>query len=71
MYDLVTGAADRSKGYGGELLGWLEGFAARNGCALVALSSDITKSGTHRFFEERMSYQRLSYVFSKRVVENE
>lgn len=71
VYDLVTGAADRSKGYGGELLGWLEEFAARHGCALVALSSDISKSETHRFFEERMSYKRLSYVFSKRVVENE
>jgi GNAT superfamily N-acetyltransferase len=71
VYDLVTGAADRSKGYGGELLGWLEEFAARNGCSLVALSSDISKSETHRFFEERMSYKRLSYVFSKRVVENE
>ena len=71
VYDLVTGAADRSQGYGGELLGWLEEFAARNGCSLVALSSDISKSETHRFFEERMSYKRLSYVFSKRVVENE
>ena len=67
VYDLVTGAADRSKGYGGELLGWLEEFAARNGCALVALSSDISKSETHRFFEERMSYKRLSYVFTQSV----
>ena len=71
VYDLVTGAADRSKGYGGELLGWLEEFALRNGCALVALSSDVSKSETHRFFEERMSYKRLSYVFTKRVAVNE
>lgn len=71
IYDLVTGAADRSKGYGAELLGWLEDFAARNGCSLVALSSDISKSETHRFFEERMRYQRLSYVFTKRVANNE
>ncbi len=71
VYDLVTGAADRSEGYGGELLGWLEEFAARNGCALVALSSDMTKTETHRFFEERMSYKRLSYVFTKGVVESE
>lgn len=67
VYDLVTGAADRSKGYGGELLGWLEEFAARNGCSLVALSSDISKSETHRFFEERMGYKRLSYVFTQSV----
>lgn len=71
VYDLVTGAADRSKGYGGEIVGWLEDFASRNGCALVALSSDISKSETHRFFEERMSYKRLSYVFTKRVAETE
>ena len=71
VYDLVTGAADRSKGYGGELLGWLEGFAARNGCSLVALSSDISKSETHRFFEDHMGYKRLSHVFTKSVGEAE
>lgn len=71
VYDLVTSAANRSRGYGGELLGWLEGFAARNGCSLVALSSDISKSEMHRFFEERVGYKRLSHVFTKSLAENE
>ena len=67
IYDLVTARDVRSRGYGAQLLGWVEEFAASKGCAVVALSSDVVRRDTHRFFEERMNYERLSYVFIKRV----
>ncbi len=68
VYDLVTKAEARSKGYGRVLLEYVEDFARREGCACVALSSAFWRTGAHRFYEQHMGYERVSYVF-KKVIE--
>jgi GNAT superfamily N-acetyltransferase len=66
LYDLITDAAERSKGYGEELLAFLESFAVQNNCNCVALSSALHRTDAHRFYEKKMHYERPSYVFKKR-----
>jgi GNAT superfamily N-acetyltransferase len=66
LYDLITDHEERSKGYGEELLAFLEAFAVQNNCNCVALSSNVNRLDAHRFYEEKMHYEKPSYVFKKR-----
>ena len=69
VYDLVTTERGRSRGHGRALLGHVEELAAAEGCELVALSSGLERADAHRFYEDRMGYDRVSYCFTKRVGE--
>lgn len=51
--DLVTAAASRSKGYGGELLDWLVERARTEGCAALHLDSGVQRRDAHRFYASR------------------
>ncbi len=48
--DLVTRAADCSRGYGGLLLDWLIGQARRAECTQLQLDSAVWRHGAHRFY---------------------
>lgn len=67
IYDLVTKAEERSKGYGAELVRYLEKFARDQGCHLVELTSGVQRKDAHRFYEEKMGYLRSSWVFRKKL----
>ncbi|APB36129.1 MULTISPECIES: GNAT family N-acetyltransferase [Heyndrickxia] len=63
VYDLVTDEVHRSKGYGARLLAYVEKQASENGYGIVSLSSDLQRKDAHRFYEEKMDYDKVSYVF--------
>lgn len=63
VHELVTDAAHRSEGYGRLLLSYVEQWAERQGCELVALSSGLQRDDAHRFYEETAGYERGAYVF--------
>jgi len=65
VYDLVTREDRRSRGYGEALLRHIHEWAKRCGCGVVALSSGLQRTRAHRFYEEKMGYERTSYVFKK------
>ncbi|BBW95975.1 MULTISPECIES: GNAT family N-acetyltransferase [Geobacillus] len=65
--DLVTAASERSKGYGKALLSYVHEWAKANGYGIVSLSSGLQRVDAHRFYEEKMEYQKVSYVFLKRL----
>lgn len=65
VYDLVTSEHDRSRGHGKRLLDHLEALAREAGCQTVALSSGLQRGEAHRFYEEKMGFDRVSYVFKK------
>jgi len=65
IHELITDAEHRSRGYGRELLSFVEGWAERRGCELVALSSGIQRDDAHRFYEERTGMERASYVYKR------
>ena len=65
VYDLVTTKAERSSGRGASLMRDLEDFARTEGCDTIALSSALHRKDAHRFYEERLGYERASYTFHK------
>ncbi len=65
--DLVTDVQHRSYGYGKALLSFVENWAKENGYGIVSLSSGLQRLDAHRFYEEKMAYDIVSYVFLKRM----
>lgn len=61
--DLVTHAKERSKGYGERLLSYVQSWARDRAYEKVALSSGLERYEAHRFYEEKMGYEKASYVF--------
>lgn len=65
VHDLVTRSDCRSKGYGGQLLDFIHRLAVELGCERVALSSGLVRKDAHRFYTEKMGYDRVSFMFVK------
>ncbi len=63
--DLVTDTTKRSSGYGEKLLTYVQEWAKENGYESVALSSGLQRTDAHRFYEDKMEYDKVSYVFKK------
>ncbi|MBU8787901.1 MULTISPECIES: GNAT family N-acetyltransferase [Bacillus] len=63
--DLVTCEKHRSKGYGKLLLRIVEEWAREHGCRSVALSSGTARKRAHRFYEEKVDYEKASYLYRK------
>ena len=65
--DLVTDSNRRSKGYGDKLLTFVQEWAIENHYESVALSSGLQRTDAHRFYEEKMGYDKVSFVFKKNL----
>lgn len=65
VFDLVTTSGERSKGYGEALLKQIEELGKQRGCDMVALSSGLERVDAHRFYEEKMGYEKVSWAFKK------
>ncbi|MGD6941463.1 GNAT family N-acetyltransferase [Cytobacillus gottheilii] len=65
--DLVTDSAHRSKGYGEKLLNYVHDWANEKGFHIVSLSSGLQRKDAHRFYENKMEYDKVSYVFLKKL----
>ncbi|UJL47225.1 GNAT family N-acetyltransferase [Virgibacillus sp. NKC19-16] len=63
VFDLVTSESARSNGYGEKLLLFVHEWARENGYENVALSSGLKRTEAHRFYEDKMDYDKVSYVF--------
>lgn len=61
--DLVTDSSERSKGYGETLLNYIHEWAKEEKYESVALSSGLQREDAHRFYEQKMDYDKVSYVF--------
>ena len=62
--DLVTDVNKRSKSYGEKLLAFVHEWAKENHYEKVALSSGLQRTDAHRFYENKMHYDKVSYVFA-------
>ncbi len=61
--DLVTAAAQRSRGAGRELLAWLTETARRAGCHSIQLDSGTQRVDAHRFYlRERFEIRSFRFV---------
>ncbi|WP_442785812.1 GNAT family N-acetyltransferase [Lentibacillus sp. Marseille-P4043] len=61
--DLVTDRNNRSKGYGERLLAYVHEWAIEHHYESVALSSGLQRKNAHRFYKDKMNYDKVSYVF--------
>lgn len=62
--DLVTAEADRSKGYGEQMIRWLIDYARQHQCQSFQLDSGVQRFAAHRFyFRQRMEIS--SYHFTR------
>ncbi|TFD99774.1 GNAT family N-acetyltransferase [Jeotgalibacillus salarius] len=65
--DLVTDQAKRSHGYGEKLLNLVHDWSRKEGYERVSLSSGLQRKDAHRFYEDKMDYDKVSYVFKKEL----
>lgn len=65
IYDLVTDVSQRSFGYGEKLLKYVHDWAKENGAEYVALESGLQRSDAHRFYEDKLDYDKCCYSFRK------
>ncbi|MCG3417529.1 GNAT family N-acetyltransferase [Oceanobacillus jordanicus] len=65
--DLVTHTNKRSMGYGEKLLTYVHKWAKDNNYESVALSSGLQRTDAHRFYEEKMDYDKVSFVFKSSI----
>lgn len=65
--DLVTDINKRSNKYGQILLSFINKWAKENGCNVVALSSGLQRLEAHNFYELKMGFDKVSYVFKKQL----
>ncbi|WP_028400034.1 GNAT family N-acetyltransferase [Ectobacillus panaciterrae] len=64
VYDLITASVHRSKGYGHELLSYVERWGKEKGCTYIDLTSAFHRVDAHRFYE-REDYMKKSFSFGK------
>ena len=64
VFDLVTDENYRSKGYGKEMLDYLEVYAKTAMCENIVLSSGFEKEDAHKFYE-REKFSKKSFMFVK------
>jgi GNAT superfamily N-acetyltransferase len=64
--DLITDAAQRSRGCGKAMLDWLAGHARDNGCEQLHLDSGLHRADAHRFYQ-REGMPSVAYHFAKQV----
>jgi GNAT superfamily N-acetyltransferase len=65
IYDLVTDVSQRSFGYGEKMLKYIHDWANENGAEYVALESGLQRSDAHRFYEDKLNYDKWCYSFRK------
>jgi len=65
IYDLVTDSSHRSYGYGEKLLSYIHHWSLENGAVYVALESGLQRTDAHRFYEEKLDYDKWCYSFRR------
>jgi GNAT superfamily N-acetyltransferase len=65
IYDLVTDEDARSCGYGEKMLKYIHEWAQEIGAEYVSLESGLQRTEAHRFYEEKMKYDKWCYSFRK------
>lgn len=66
--DLVTHTNFRSMGYGTILLKFVHKWALENNFSTISLSSGLQRKDAHRFYEDKMDYDKVSYVYLKKLL---
>ncbi|BFM12429.1 GNAT family N-acetyltransferase [Simiduia litorea] len=66
--DLITDAKHRSKGFGEEMIAWLEAFARVQGCHVLHLDSGTQRQQAHKFYFAQ-GFPITSFHFAKALID--
>ena len=66
IFDLVTDAVLRSRGYGKMMLEYLADYAKMAACENLVLSSGLQREDAHRFYMAE-GFEKKSYLFVKSI----
>ena len=69
MDDLVTAENLRSRGYGEQLMQWLEMRARESGCKFIHLDSGTARGEAHKFYF-KLGYSIKAYHFGQALNES-
>ena len=64
--DLVTLTGHQGRGFGTQMMTWVEGEARRHGCGFLTLDSGVQRFGAHRFYLGR-GMDITCHHFAKRL----
>ncbi len=67
LLDLATLEAERSKGFGRELVRFVEQYARDRGCTRVHIHTWLHRPDIHRFYEEHVDWEKCALVFNKEL----
>lgn len=67
VYDLVTKNDEQSKGYGKSMLKHLHRIAKNENCTYISLESGISRKDAHRFYTEKMGYEKFCLSFRHKL----
>ncbi|CAM3990189.1 GNAT family N-acetyltransferase [Mesobacillus zeae] len=67
VHDLVTTSSARSSGYGYEMMNYLFQFAKEKECSYIALESGLQRVDAHRFYEDKLNFDKFCYSFRKEL----
>jgi GNAT superfamily N-acetyltransferase len=69
LYDLVTHKKKRKKGYGKEMLKYVQNLAIYNGCSKITLNSGLHRTDEHKFLKSN-GFEMFHYAFVKELKNN-
>ncbi len=65
IIDFVTDEPHRHRGYGRQLLEYVDEYAAQRGYEQVRVHSSFPRQAAHRLFEKHLGFQKWAFVFRK------
>jgi GNAT superfamily N-acetyltransferase len=69
VYDLVITESRRGEGHGERLLEHVHEWAEANDCDALELESGLWRDDAHRFYTDRLGYEKWCYSFKYELSE--
>lgn len=67
LYDLVSDANRRSKGYGTKLIMALREIAQSHNCQSIVLCSRFDRVDAQRFYTEKLNFEKIRFVIKQQL----
>jgi len=67
VYDLVVIESRRGEGHGERLVRHVHDWARDQGCENVELESGLWRDDAHRFYTDRLDYEKYCYSFTREL----
>lgn len=63
VHDLATKEEQRSKGFGKELMRYIEKWAKEKGCSRLCVHTRVERTEAQKFYQNKLGYQQAALVY--------